>query len=146
MRDSQVPPAVRRAIRRGARGMCEYCRYPDHVGYAPFHCDHHTAKRLGGKSTEQNLVWSCPYCNGSKGGASGGIDPHTRRETPLFNPRVHRWLDHFEWQSNGLLIRGITPIGRATVSKLRMNRPLAIQAREFLLLLEEHPMHVHAAD
>ena len=38
----------------------------------------------------------------------------TRTETvPLFNPRTHRWDEHFRWE--GYYLTGLTPIGRATI-------------------------------
>jgi hypothetical protein len=55
-----------------------------------------------------------------------GIDPQTRRITPLFHPRSDRWVDHFALSVGtsvalGIEIKGLTAVGRATVVVLGMN-------------------------
>jgi hypothetical protein len=40
---------------------------------------------------------------------------------PLFNPRQQIWQEHFIWENNGILIQGITAIGRATCIRLDLN-------------------------
>ena len=48
---------------------------------------------------------------------------------PLFNPRLERWTDHFQWTENYTQIIGVTATGRATVAVLQLNRSLLIKAR-----------------
>jgi hypothetical protein len=49
---------------------------------------------------------------------------------PLFNPRLHDWDAHFEFQ--GVAIVGLTPIGRATAKLLRMNAEDRLKVRAAL--------------
>ena len=49
----------------------------------------------------------------------------------LFNPRTQDWSEHFVL--DGLRIRGMTPVGRATVHTLNMNHPSQIDARRFFI-------------
>ena len=66
-------------------------------------------------------------------------DPQTGNPTPLFHPNQQAWTDHFRWEENGLQIMGLTPIGRATVSLLRLNRALLLRARERWIYAGWHP-------
>jgi hypothetical protein len=56
---------------------------------------------------------------------------------PLFNPRQHAWRDHFEIA--GVLIRGITPAGRATVALLRLNDRNRLRVREDSMAVGRFP-------
>jgi hypothetical protein len=49
---------------------------------------------------------------------------------PLFNPRTDEWADHFAW--DGLLLRGKTAIGRATVAVLDINHVDSMTVRTAL--------------
>jgi hypothetical protein len=60
-----------------------------------------------------------------------GIDPHTGKLTPLFNPRRHKWMHHFDW--NSPLLRSNTRIGRVTVAVLHINDSFRIELREELI-------------
>lgn len=87
----------------------------------------------------QNLCLSCPNCNMSKAQATASPDPESEEVIPLFNPRNQAWSAHFEWIQNGEIIRGLTPVGRATVVRLRMNRPRIVEARSIWVLAGVHP-------
>ena len=87
-----------------------------------------------------NLCLSCPSCNLSKATAITAIDPDTLEEVPLFNPRIQVWDEHFEWEDNYALIRGTTPIGRATVRRLKMNRPRIVLTRRRWVQASLHPI------
>jgi hypothetical protein len=65
------------------------------------------------------------------------VDPTSGRKVALFHPRRQRWRDHFRWV--GVRILGLTPTGRATVSALRMNRPLTLAIREEEAQRNRHP-------
>lgn len=86
-----------------------------------------------------NLCLSCATCNLSKARATTALDPVTSKEVSLFNPRVELWADHFEWIQNGTEILGLTPTGRATVLRLRMNRIRVVDARKVWVRAGEHP-------
>ena len=51
-------------------------------------------------------------------------DPFSGEMAPVFNPRTEKWQDHFEMRESQIL--GRTPMGRATVAALAMNRPVAV--------------------
>jgi hypothetical protein len=58
---------------------------------------------------------------------------------PLYDPRRHRWRDHFEWSPDFALIVGVTPTGRATVETLHLNRDKVVNLRRVLFAMGEHP-------
>lgn len=76
---------------------------------------------LGGSDDLDNLALACSRCNGRRYNFTTGIDPETKQEASLFNPRQQRWGDHFIWIADGLNILGITPTGRATCARLDLN-------------------------
>jgi hypothetical protein len=56
----------------------------------------------------------------------------------VFNPRLHRWEEHFEVTAS-LVIFGRTPIGRAAVDILKVNRALALAIRQEEALKGRYP-------
>jgi hypothetical protein len=113
-------------VRQRAGYRCEYCRVPQAAFQRPLHIEHIVARQHGGPDTPDNLALSCWQCNLKKGPNLSGIDPETGRITPLFHPRMDRWADHFAAKvATSILlaieIRGLTPVGRATVQVLGMN-------------------------
>jgi 5-methylcytosine-specific restriction endonuclease McrA len=123
--------ALERQVRQRAGGLCEYCRLPQDYSDLAFEIDHIIAQKHGGPTTAGNLALSCVYCNSFKGPNIAGIDPRTKRITPLFHPRRHKWTRHFRWQ--GAVLVGRTPTGRATVAVLAMNCPEMVALRESLI-------------
>jgi 5-methylcytosine-specific restriction endonuclease McrA len=95
-----------------------------------FQVDHIIAEQHRGKTRLNNLCLACPRCNAYKGPNISGIDEKTRQLTPLFHPRRDRWEDHFAW--HGPRLRGLTPIGRVTISVLGINQPEAVAVRKEL--------------
>jgi hypothetical protein len=94
----------------------------------------------GGSNDESNLWLACPLCNRHKGNRTTALDPETRREVPLFNPRTQHWFEHFQWDSDGLRILGITAIGRATVDALHLSTDSdALIVRSFWVQAGWHP-------
>jgi hypothetical protein len=89
----------------------------------------------------ENLCLSCPNCNLSKAQATAAPDPETGEIVPLFHPRIQSWSEHFEWIQKGQILRGLTPTGRATVVRLRMNQPRIVEARSIWILAGIHPPH-----
>jgi hypothetical protein len=59
----------------------------------------------------------------------------------LFNPRRQRWQDHFAWSEDTTMVIGLTPVGRASIIALRLNRPEAVNLRRVLFGIGEHPPH-----
>ena len=81
-----------------------------------------------------------PNCNLSKAIATAAVDPKTGEEVPLFNPRTQVWIEHFEWVDNYALVLGVTPIGRATESRFKMNRPRMVLTRQRWVQAGLHPV------
>jgi hypothetical protein len=86
-----------------------------------------------------NLCLSCSSCNLSKGKATTGHDPETGEDVKLFNPRTQSWDEHFIWVDEGRTIRGITPTGRVTITRLKMNQQRIIRARQNWITAGTHP-------
>ena len=125
---------VRRVHQRAAN-RCEYCQTAQRVMGQAMHVEHITPD---GRDDLENLCLSCPNCNLSKGRATSAPDLETGELVPLFNPRTQSWSAHFEWIQNGRILRGLTPSGRATVMRLRMNQPRLIEARSIWVLADVH--------
>jgi hypothetical protein len=112
---------IRQLIRERAKYLCEYCHSPEEASAALFEIDHIIPQSLGGFDALENLALACQRCNGYRYNFTKGIDPETKEEVPLFNPRWQQGSEHFIWTKNGLIIIGITSIGRATCNRLDFN-------------------------
>lgn len=78
-----------------------------------------------------NRALACAPCNLAKSSRTVSIDPVTKTNVPLFNPRTDSWADHFGWSPADLaVLEGLTPTGRATIVALNMNGPLQVEARQ----------------
>jgi len=119
------------AVRRRAGDRCEYCQFPASRALIPFQIDHIVAEKHGGKTELPNLALACFYCNNHKGPNIAGVDSTTGKLVRLFNPRTDRWTRHFEWR--GAWLQGLTPVGRATVDVLNINREDSVVVRQSLL-------------
>lgn len=94
---------------------------------ASLHLEHVRPRKHGGSDDASNLCLACIDCNLYKGPNLTGIDPDTGAITPLFNPRLQRWDEHFFWK--GIRIVGRTSVGRATVVVLNMNSEAQLDLR-----------------
>ena len=70
------------------------------------------------------------------------IDPESGNLVMLYNPRTHRWQEHFVWGANVTQLFGLTAIGRATIQTLRLNRLGVMNLRQLLILAGKHPPSV----
>jgi hypothetical protein len=68
-----------------------------------------------------------------------GWDDDTAADVPPFNPRTDRWDEHFAFELDTGYIRGLTPSGRTTVTRLCMNDPLPLAARLLWVELGLYP-------
>jgi 5-methylcytosine-specific restriction endonuclease McrA len=119
-----------------ANGCCEYCRScVSNMGQI-MPVDHIDPN---GGNTLENLCLACWNCNNSKYEATSAVDPETKKVVGLFNPRTQIWSEHFQWIENGIYLRGLTSIGRATVERLKMNRDITIEARRRWVASGHHP-------
>jgi hypothetical protein len=93
-----------------------------------------------GSSDESNLWLACPLCNRYKSDKTTGIDPETGERVPLFNPATQIWSKHFRWAEDGIIIVGLTSIGRATVSALHLSDDAdALIVRSYWVQAGWHP-------
>lgn len=137
MSKTYISQEMRQRIRQRAADCCEYCRISQADNFLPFEVDHIVAEKHSGETTDDNLCWSCSTCNGYKGSDIASYDTVTRQLTPLFNPRMDRWTEHFKL--DGAQIVPLTPVGRVTVAILRLNTPDRLQDRAGLLRLKRYP-------
>lgn len=130
--------ATVRMVHDRADYCCEYCQTCQSMIGQAMHVEHIDPN---GGDDPDNLCLSCPTCNLSKSKAISGIDPETGMTATLFNPRKEQWGDHFEWIHGGLRLRGLSPTGRATIVRLKMNLDRVIHARLFWIKAGNHPPH-----
>ena len=123
--------ALTRLVWQRSKGRCEYCQMPQAADDAPFEIDHITSRKHHGPTVASNLCLSCFYCNSFKGSDLTSLDRQTRRITPLFHPRRHKWAKHFRW--DGPYLVGRTAIGRVTVALLHINDEYRVELREALI-------------
>lgn len=93
--------------------------------------DHIVARQHKGKTISGNLALCCGHCNWHKGPNLAGIDPRSNRMSRLFHPRRDNWKRHFAWK--GVILVGLTPVGRATIEVLAMNNKDQQSMRRTLL-------------
>jgi hypothetical protein len=117
------------AVAQRAEYRCEYCHAPEGVFNFPFEVEHILPKSLGGDEDDSNRALACRSCNLRKGVQQNVLDIVSETLVPLFNPRDHRWAEHFRAELETGLIAGTTAIGRATVVALVMNSAAQLKAR-----------------
>jgi HNH endonuclease len=130
--------ALRQMVVERPQGRCEYCRTSQAL-VVEMEVDHIAPQSAGGTTDLDNLCLACVGCNGFKLAHETGIDPNTGEEALLFHPRSQRWDEHFAWSADGVQIMGLTPVGRSTVARLRMNRERMIDARRLWVQAGWHP-------
>ncbi len=118
-------PAV--ADRAGHR--CEYCHAPEAIFNLAFEVEHIIPVALQGPDDESNRALACRSCNRHKSDHVTGTDESTGATVSLYHPRRDRWDDLFRTDKETGVLVGLTSIGRATVARLRMNRPAQQEAR-----------------
>jgi len=123
--------ALARLVWQRAMHCCEYSQLSQEYDDRPFEIDHIISRKHRGPSVASNYALSCFRCNSFKGSDISGRDRLTRKLTPLFNPRRHKWSRHFRWE--GAYLVGRTPIGRVTVEVLNINDPFRVELREELM-------------
>lgn len=106
-----------------AKGCCEYCRSQERYATQVFSVEHIVPRQSGGRMALENLALACQGCNNHKYTKTTAPDPVSTAVVPLFHPRHQHWHDHFAWDDTYMVVIGLTPIGRATVEALRLNRP-----------------------
>ena len=139
MPEPRLTRRQKEAVYRRAGGRCEYCQTPAFFAPDPFSIEHIQPRAAGGPTKLENLALSCQGCNNFKHTATSAVDPATGVIAPLFHPRRDRWAEHFSWSEDSTLLLGKSPVGRATVSRLQLNRPSPVNLRRVLRAADEHP-------
>ena len=134
-----IPKRLRQDVTRRARHRCEYCLSPLAFATEPFAVEHIVPVVRGGSTARENLALSCSGCNGHKYNKVEVPDPLNLNRVPLYHPRQDRWRDHFTWDEEYIRLIGLSPIGRATIDALNLNRVGVVNLRWALFLLGLHP-------
>ena len=91
----------------------------------------------GGSTTEDNLAYSCVFCNLNKGTDLGSIVWRTGELVRFFNPRRDFWGEHFRLDDNA--IQPLTDIGEVTARILDFNNDERILERQELIAVGKYP-------
>lgn len=134
---SYISISLRQLVSDRAGGKCEYCQIHQDFSIYTHEADRVIALKHGGETSAVNLVLSCLPCNRYKGSDLTSIDPITGKITPLFNPRVQNWSDHFNLKDSYIL--GISSTGRTTIFLLKLNEPTRLQIRQALIAQKIYP-------
>ena len=138
MPSSQIPSRLADFVRNRANERCEYCLIPQASQEATFHIDHITPRAKKGRTVAENLALACVTCSLRKAARTRAFDPSTGSLVSLFHPRRQEWHEHFMWTTSHR-VKGKTPIGRATIVALGMNRAAIVAIRRRLAALGGWP-------
>jgi len=133
-----ISKKIRQIVLDRANHFCEYC-YSSERMIIVLEIDHILPISRGGKTELDNLCAVCRSCNSFKRQFIDGIDPDTGQKAPLFNPRQDDWHTHFKWNKTGDEMIGLTPIGQATISRLKLNRLALVESRQLWISVNLHP-------
>jgi 5-methylcytosine-specific restriction endonuclease McrA len=139
MTKRRIPIAIQRLVKERALGYCEYCVCSESHSTQSHSNEHITPEVAGGLSTEENLALACQGCNNKKYDKTHAIDPVSKELVPIFHPRKDSWHEHFAWSPDCLTPIGMTPIGRATIEALDLNRAGVVNLRRMLFRDGLHP-------
>lgn len=134
-----IAAKLRRRVRARFANCCAYCRTAEDLSVSIFEFEHIVPRAIGGATVYENLCFSCPTCNRWKANRTTAYDATTGQDVPLFHPQNESWTDHFNWSEDTAVVVGLTPVGRATLSLLRMNRPQLVRMRRMWVAMGEHP-------
>ncbi len=139
MSEYRISSKLRQQVAARAKYCCEYCQSQARYSPDPFAIEHIQPIAKGGSSQLENLAFACQGCNGRKYIHTEALDPISQRIVSLYHPRKDCWTDHFQWSEDYTQVRGLTPVGRATVEKLQLNRTGLVNLRRLLYQTNEHP-------
>jgi hypothetical protein len=141
MSSEYIPVALKQIVFDRAKGLCEYCRSQARFAIDPLVIDHIQPVSRGGKTIAENLALSCQTRNNYKYTKTEALDPVTNQSVSLFHPRAMVWEKHFTWNEEVTQAIGITPVGRATIALLQINRDGVVNMRRILAIMGYHPPH-----
>ena len=136
---SYISVTLQQQVREDAGQRCGYCLSAEIITGIPLEIEHIIPESIGGSTVRENLWLACHRCNKFKGNRTDAVDPVTQAATPLFNPRLQTWREHFQWSVDGTRVIGMTPSGRVTVEALQMNNEYVVEARRFWIFAGWHP-------
>ena len=118
-------------LKKDFSDRCCYCNMPGGLVTTPYHIEHFIpkkafeGKRDSLKTDYQNLMWSCPKCNLSKGDKyKGDLEHDDRIVNELFyNPVMTDYNDIFYRNELGG-IDSEDPKGREMIRLLKLYRPI----------------------
>jgi len=139
MTSRSISEALREKIRAQAGNRCGYCLSLQKYVLGLLEIEHIIPKAKGGTDEEENLWLACRLCNNYKGTQTSALDPLTKRQVNLFNPRKQKWSRHFQWSEDGTKIIGRTACGRTTVVALQLNNIIAVTVRQQWVMAGWHP-------
>ncbi|MBD2608624.1 HNH endonuclease [Scytonema hofmannii FACHB-248] len=137
-----IPVELQRQIRNHFADCCAYCRTAESLTVTTFEFEHIIPLSAKGVTSFENLCLACPSCNRYKASRQTALDPITQEEVKLFHPHQQLWTDNFAWSEDATEIIGLTPVGRATISALKMNRLQLTRVRKMWVKLGEHPPNI----
>jgi hypothetical protein len=134
-----IPAELQRRVREHFANCCAYCRSAEFLTATTFEFEHIIPRSSGGETVFANLCLSCPMCNRYKSDRTCVLDAQTQVEVSLFHPHQQLWSEHFFWNEDSTELFGSTPVGRATITALKINRPQIIRVRRIWVAMSEHP-------
>lgn len=139
MPETRVTTEQKRVVVERANGCCEYCKSQARFATQSFTCEHILPRHSGGETTLENLALACQGCNNHKYTKTEARDPVSDKIVSRYHPRLQRWPEHFAWNDDFTLLIGLTPVGRATIQALQLNREEPVNLRRVLYAMGEHP-------
>lgn len=137
MSRTYVSQELRRLVAQRANYLCEYCLVAEVHRSSRYQIDHLISEKHGGSTTEDNLCYSCIFCNLQKGTDLGSINWTTGELVRFFNPRRDFWGEHF--RLDAAAIQPITEIGEVTVRIFDFNSDNRIIERLALMEVNRYP-------
>lgn len=139
MTKRRIPAKLQRLVKERALGYCEYCLCPESHATQAHSNEHITPEIAGGSSRSDNLALACQGCNNKKYNKTYALDPVSKELVPIFHPRKDHWHEHFAWSPDCFTLIGLTPVGRATIEALGLNRVGVVNLRRLLFRDGLHP-------
>ncbi len=139
MSRSYISSELRRQIAEQALHRCGYCQTVEEIAGISLQIDHIIPEALGGPTEADNLWLACSQCNSHKSDRTTAVDPINGQTVQLYDPRHQSWKEHFAWVDSATRVVGLTPVGRATVLALQLNRPTVVRARKRWSSVGWHP-------
>lgn len=139
MSTARIGRRLRAQVLADSGGRCGYCQSSEEITGAPLEVEHLMPEAMGGPTRRDNLWAACRQCNALKGDRIEAIDSATGVLASIFNPRHQEWTEHFARIEDGARVIGRTPVGRATVTALALNRLLLVRARQRWIAVGWHP-------